>query len=142
MKEIARVDILGVGVHALNSESAIDALSEAVAQNQKGYVCVTGVHGIIEAQDDPSFKEILNQSFLTTHDGMPTVWMGWAYGHKSMDRVYGPEMMAEVCRQSSQRGWTHFFYGGQEGVAEELKAALELRYPGLSVVGTYTPPFR
>jgi exopolysaccharide biosynthesis WecB/TagA/CpsF family protein len=40
------------------------------------------------------------------------------------------------------RGYRHFLYGGKEGVAEELKAELLKRFPGLQIVGTYTPPFR
>lgn len=35
-----------------------------------------------------------------------------------------------------------FFYGGGDGVAERLAANLAARFPGLTVVGTHTPPFR
>jgi len=51
---VPRVDILGVGVHALNMRSAVDILDVAATNGTKGYVTVTGVHGIMEAQDDPS----------------------------------------------------------------------------------------
>ncbi len=40
------------------------------------------------------------------------------------------------------RGYRHFLYGGKPGVAEELAAELSRRFPGLKIVGTYTPPFR
>ena len=109
---VPRVDILGVGVHALNMESAVDILDDAATNGTKGYVTVTGVHGIMEAQDDPSFKHVLNSSLLTTPDGMPTVWIGRSRGFKKMGRVYGPELMLEVCRRSLQAGHTHFIYGG------------------------------
>jgi N-acetylglucosaminyldiphosphoundecaprenol N-acetyl-beta-D-mannosaminyltransferase len=59
-----------------------------------------------------------------------------------MDRVYGPDFMANLCRLSVSRGYRHYLYGGQPGVAQELKGALEDRFPGIQVVGTYTPPFR
>ena len=59
-----------------------------------------------------------------------------------MMQVTGPDLMLRVCEISAQRGYTHFFYGGDVGVADQLKANLEKRYPGLRVVGTYTPPFR
>jgi exopolysaccharide biosynthesis WecB/TagA/CpsF family protein len=36
----------------------------------------------------------------------------------------------------------HFFYGGAEGVAEDLRSKMEARFPGLQIVGTYCPPFR
>ena len=28
---------------------------------------------------------------------MPMVWMGWLRGHREMSRVYGPDLMLEVC---------------------------------------------
>ncbi len=56
-------------------------------------MCVTGVHGIMEAQSDDRFRDILNRSFLTTPDGMPTVWLGRVHGFKHMNRVYGPDYM-------------------------------------------------
>ena len=139
---VPRVDILGVGVHALNMGSAVDILDDAATNGTKGYVTVTGVHGIMEAQDDPSFKRVLNSSLLTTPDGMPTVWIGRSRGFKKMGRVYGPELMLEVCRRSLQTGHTHFIYGGAPGVADDLAQVLQSKFPGLRIVGTHTPPFR
>ena len=139
---VPRVDILGVGVHALNMGSAVDILDDAATNGTKGYVTVTGVHGIMEAQDDPSFKHVLNSSLLTTPDGMPTVWIGRSRGFKKMGRVYGPELMLEVCRRSLQTGHTHFIYGGAPGVADDLARVLQLKFSGLRIVGTHTPPFR
>jgi len=103
---------------------------------------VTGVHGIMEAQKNPAFRSILNSSLLTTPDGTPAVWVGRWQGHSQMRRVFGPEMMLEVCAMSVDKGYTHFLYGGTEGVAEQLKASLLHKFPGLRIVGTCTPPFR
>ena len=59
-----------------------------------------------------------------------------------MDRVYGPDLMLNLCEHGVGEGFTHFFYGGNPGVADDLKRTLENRFPGLRVVGTYCPPFR
>ncbi len=141
-KELARANVLGVGISALNLDLAVAAVAEALDCKKKGYVCVTGVHGVSEAQHDPGFRAILNHSVLTTPDGMPMVWMGRWQGFREMARVYGPDLMLRICEYSQTRGLTHFLYGGAPGVAEELKRRLEQRYPGLRIVGTYTPPFR
>jgi N-acetylglucosaminyldiphosphoundecaprenol N-acetyl-beta-D-mannosaminyltransferase len=47
-----------------------------------------------------------------------------------------------LCQHSVAYGFSHFLYGGVPGVAEELRRQLETRFPGLKIVGTYTPPFR
>jgi len=101
-----------------------------------------GSHGVVEAQDDAAFKNILNGAFLCTPDGMPMVWAGRLRGHREMSRVYGPDLMLDVCAWSESSGCRHFFYGGSEGVAELLAQKLKARFPKLEVCGTFTPPFR
>src|SRR6478672_9249559 len=138
----ARANVLGVGVSVLNLDSAVAAVTRALQSKTKGYICVTGVHGVSEAYKDPEFRSILNHSFLNTPDGMPMVWMGKCQGFRQMGRVYGPDLMLRVCEYTEKAGFSHFFYGGGPGVAEELKARLKSKFPKLSVAGTYTPPFR
>jgi N-acetylglucosaminyldiphosphoundecaprenol N-acetyl-beta-D-mannosaminyltransferase len=138
----ARANVLGVGIDALNMRTAVAAIDAAIASGHKGYVCVTGVHGIMEAQTDEHFRTILNNSFLTTPDGMPTVWVGKRQGFRCMNRVYGPDLMLEICQVSISKAYTHFLYGGKPGVAERLKSVLECQHPGIRIVGAYCPPFR
>jgi len=139
---IERVNVLGVGISVLNLRTALDAIADAVRARRKGYICVTGVHGVMEAQADATLRHILNQAFLCTPDGMPMVWMGWLRGHREMSRVYGPDLMLEVCAWSEKNGCRHFFFGGAPGVAEQLRDNLTKRFPNLQVVGCYAPPFR
>lgn len=137
-----RVNVLGVGISPLNMSLAVAAFQKAIETRIKGYVCVTGVHGVSEAQENPQFRTILNGAYLNTPDGMPMVWMGRLAGHHEMSRVYGPDLLPEICRVSEQTNWRHFFYGGAPGVAELLADTLRATYPKLTVAGTYTPPFR
>ena len=139
---IQRVNVLGVGISVLNLQLAVDAIASAVEHRRMGYVCVTGVHGVTEAQSDSSFRGILNHSFLCTPDGMPMVWMGKLGGYRQMGRVYGPDLMLEVFRWSQNQPVKHFLFGGAPGVAEALKASMEKRFPGVQIPGCYTPPFR
>jgi N-acetylglucosaminyldiphosphoundecaprenol N-acetyl-beta-D-mannosaminyltransferase len=139
---LPRVNVLGVGISALNLDLAVSKVVEALEQKRKGYVCVTGVHGVSEAQEDSAFRAILNRAFLNTPDGMPMVWMGKLQGVREMGRVYGPDLMLRLFELSQTRSFTHFFYGGGPGIAEELKRKLETRFPGVRIVGTFTPPFR
>ncbi len=137
-----RVNVLGVGLSVLNQARAREVLFDAVRAGQRGYVTVTGVHGVTECQSDDRLRDIHNRALLCTPDGMPMVWMGKLHGHREMERVYGPDLMLNLCEHSVAPGFTHFFYGGNTGVADDLKRTLENRFPGLRVVGTYCPPFR
>jgi N-acetylglucosaminyldiphosphoundecaprenol N-acetyl-beta-D-mannosaminyltransferase len=139
---IKRVNVLGVGISVLNLQAALDEIAAAVREKRKGYICVRDAHGVMLAQKDAAFRRILNEAFLCTPDGMPMVWMGKLRGHREMSRVYGPDLMLEVCAWSEKNPCRHFFYGGTSGVAEELREKLTARFPKLQIVGCYTPPFR
>jgi N-acetylglucosaminyldiphosphoundecaprenol N-acetyl-beta-D-mannosaminyltransferase len=142
LMEIPRIDVLGVGISAINMDQAVAELARWVDDGEQHYVCVTGVHGVMESQSDRELLEIHNRSGLTTPDGMPMVWAGKRAGADAMSRVYGPDLMLEICARSAEQGWRHFFYGGKEGVPELLARKLQERFEGLEVVGTYSPPFR
>jgi len=138
---IPRFDVLGVQVSAIDIPTATDEIGRWIEQRERQYVCVTGVHGVMESQSDAELLAIHNQSGLTTPDGMPMVWAGkWA--GLPIERVYGPDLMLALCERAVEEGWTSYFYGGAEGVPERLAQKLTARFPGLRVVGTYSPPFR
>ena len=106
------------------------------------YVCFCDVNSVSCARRDPAHLAALNQSFLTTPDGMPLVWLGRRAGHRHVTRVYGPDLLLEVCAATAGSDLTHFFYGAGPGTAEALAASLQARFPGLRIAGTHTPPFR
>ncbi len=139
---VPRVDVLGVEISAVNMKMTLDTVIGWVISNDRQYVCVTGVHGVMESQRDSELAAIHNNAGLTTPDGMPMVWAGRAAGAHWIQRVYGPDMMLAVLAEAQARSWSSFLYGGAPGVPELLAARLEQRFPGLQVAGTHSPPFR
>nr|HID14252.1 glycosyltransferase [Anaerolineae bacterium] len=142
LETLKRVNVLGVGVSAVNMAITLETIEDWIARREPHYVCVTGVHGVMESQRDPEVRRIHNASGLTTPDGMPLVWLSRLRGRRHVERVYGPDLMVALCERSAERQYRHFFYGGARGVPEQLAANLRRRFPRLQVVGTYSPPFR
>ena len=141
--EYPRVDVLGVGISAINMSMAVDQVTRWIDNaGPSRYVCVTGVHGVMESQRDRDLMRIHNESGMTTPDGMPMVWAGHRAGAAWMDRVYGPDLMLEILSHGLARGWKSFLYGGKEGVVDLLRTKLVERFPKVQIVGTHTPPFR
>jgi N-acetylglucosaminyldiphosphoundecaprenol N-acetyl-beta-D-mannosaminyltransferase len=139
---IVRANILGVGVSAINMAQALETIDAWIQKREQYYVCVTGVHGIMESQRDARLKEVHNQAGLVTPDGMPLVWLNWLNGFSWVERVYGPDLMLALCEQSLIKGYRHYFYGGGKGVADRLIARLTQRFPGLQIAGSWSPLFR
>jgi N-acetylglucosaminyldiphosphoundecaprenol N-acetyl-beta-D-mannosaminyltransferase len=137
-----RVDVLGVCVDAIDMQIAVERIARWIATREQHYVCVTGVHGVMEAQDDAELLGIHNRSGMTTPDGMPLVWAAHHAGASRTQRVCGTELLPTVAEHAARAGWRFFFYGGKEGVPELLAKRLTARFPGLQIVGTHSPPFR
>jgi N-acetylglucosaminyldiphosphoundecaprenol N-acetyl-beta-D-mannosaminyltransferase len=139
---IFRVDVLGVGVSTVTPDMAIDTLAGWIERRERRYVCVTGVHGVMESQRDPGLLEIHNDSGLTVPDGMPMVWACRRVGADWVSRVYGPDLMRSVCARGATVGWRMFLYGATPEILERLARTLRQSYPGLQIVGSISPPFR
>lgn len=139
---IQRNNILGVGVSAIDMAQALDTIETWIAERRQHYICVTGVHGVMESQSDERLRRIHNAAGLVTPDGMPLVWLLRLAGHRHVERVYGPDLMLALCERSVARGYRHYLYGGTDEVAGRLAANLGRRFPGLRIAGRYSPPFR
>lgn len=135
--------VLGVPVDAVELPE-VCARVEQWIERRDGcrYVAVTGMHGIVEAQRDPTFKSILNAADLVVADGMPLVWLSRLRGRPLERRVYGPELMLELCRQTASSPCRHFLVGGAPGVADRAATLLKDRFPGLMISGTCSPPYQ
>jgi N-acetylglucosaminyldiphosphoundecaprenol N-acetyl-beta-D-mannosaminyltransferase len=138
----SRVDVLGVGISAVTQAQSVDAIGSWIAGDDRKYICVTGVHGVMECQRSAGLLGIHERSGLTVPDGVPLVWAAHHAGAEHVERVYGPDLMLAACERAASKGWRCFFYGGQDGVPELLAKQLVERFPGLQVAGCYSPPFR
>ena len=144
MTEVAdpRVNVLGVGVSAIDIPRALDTIAHWMEAGEQHYVCVATVYGVMESQRDPAFRAIHNKAGMVTPDGVPLVWTGRLQGFSNITRVYGPDLLLACCERFLSQNCRHFFYGAGEGVPELLADRLASRFPGLVVAGTFSPPFR
>lgn len=135
-------NVLGVSIDAVNMAQALTMVRARLRQGRKGYVCFVDVHGVLEALKSQSVAEAYAQAAMAMPDGTPTVWVGRMQGRREMSYVTGPGMMSEIFRRVEFAGYSHYFYGGEPGVADDLAATLCRKYPWTRIVGIYTPPFR
>jgi N-acetylglucosaminyldiphosphoundecaprenol N-acetyl-beta-D-mannosaminyltransferase len=133
--------ILGVPVSVVDMASAVAAIVGWTKAGVSNYVCVRDVHGVMLAQEDAEFLAIHEKAGLVTPDGMPLVWIARLREGKAVGRVCGADLVDALSSVSERQGLRHYFYGGKPGVAESMVAALQARYSGLNVVGTFSPPF-
>lgn len=139
---IPTINILGVDIAAINMEWLINFSKLYVKKLSGDYICVSNVHTTVIAFEDEAYREIQNGGILAIPDGGPLSTVGRRRGAKKMQRTTGPSYMGEILEESLQYGWKHYFYGSTSETLNKLKIMLEKRYPGLQIVGMYSPPFR
>src|SRR6184192_1084186 len=141
VKSHPRFLLLGVLVDAVQIPDVISQMELWIHEKTGCHsIAATGMNGIVEAQHDPAFKQILNATNLVVPDGMPLVWLGRRRGHVLPRRVYGPDLLLAFCEETAGRGYRHFFYGAERDpdVAKGLAKKIEQRFPGTTVAGTYS----
>lgn len=137
-----RTDILGVPVSLTDIATAVAEIGRPVDERAGGYVCAADVNSIMQAQRNSAHMDALHAARVVLPDGTPLVWAARMRGHRDIKRVPGPDIMLALCASGLDKGWRHYFYGGAEGVVEDLAATLSRQFPGLEVAGMQSPPFR
>ena len=117
-------------------------LSSGLRTKLPAMTTAMGVAGIVESRRNQTLQRILNESVLNTPDGMPLVWLGKMAGYRAIDRVYGPDLLRDVCAYGEDKGWRHYFWGAAPGIVEKLKKVLEEKHPKIEISGICCPPFR
>jgi N-acetylglucosaminyldiphosphoundecaprenol N-acetyl-beta-D-mannosaminyltransferase len=139
---ISRHTVLGIGISAVSMDQAAEQVCAWARTRARATVAVAAVHSVVDAQDDPVVKAAMDGADLCVPDGVPLVWLLRRAGFSHVTRVFGPDLMLAVCARLAAEGARMFYYGGAEGVADDLARAMEGRFPGLRTAGAWTPPFR
>lgn len=139
------IKILGIPIYDRDIETAVNQIlsyskSTSISDINR-CISATSAHGIIEAQFDEELRNILQSFYWNLPDGMPNVWVARLKGAKHIQRCYGPAFFKALLMASIKTPHTHFFCGGKEGVAEQLKHTVS-GWGNQQLVGTFCPPFR
>ena len=131
-----------VSLSAMTLESARDRVVNWIESGQNHYVNICTADTVVQCYDRPDMARIVVNAGMATTDGMPLVWMAKHFGCTDVSRVYGPDLMLELCALSEEKGYTHYFYGATDEVLDELRKNLLGKFPKLKIAGLYSPPFR
>lgn len=142
LTHLKKFQVLDVNVSAITMDDVLAFIDDSIKHRRKAYICVAPVSTVIDCQNDSVYKTIINRADIVTPDGMPIVWIGRSKGYKNIQRVYGPDLMLEVCKMSQEKGYRHYFYGSAPETCHLLEAKLKERFSRLSIVGKFSPPFR
>ncbi len=131
-----------VAFNLVDYEAAFSTIIDWIRLGRHDYVTLVNPHSVLLCNRDPQMRQALQQAGMVLPDGVGIILAARLLGYPHHGRVTGPNFMLNVCNWGRSVGYSHFFYGGGPGIADQLAERLCRLFPGLRVAGTFCPPFR
>jgi N-acetylglucosaminyldiphosphoundecaprenol N-acetyl-beta-D-mannosaminyltransferase len=139
---VRRLSILGTPIDILSMESLLAIMEGWIHERDRAHwIACTNSHGVMEALRDDTFRRVLESADLSIPDGYRMVKIARRQGHAA-EQLTGADLMGRFCDRVRLRDYTSYFYGDTEEVLGKLVENLTVKYPGLKIAGTLSPPFR
>lgn len=136
-----RMEFLNTQVDNLTMDETLDRIEQLISLNKNAYVVTPNVDHIVQLEHGGVLCEVYQDADLILTDGKPLIWISELYGTPIKEKISGSDLFPLLCQRAAQKGYKMFFLGAAEGVAAKAAENLMAKYPGLQVVGTYSPPF-
>lgn len=135
-------DVLGVQFDLADYQMVMETVRRWKTSGERRYIVLTPPHSVLMCHSDADLRQATACAGMTLPDGVGIIVAADVLRYPHHGRVTGPTLMLKLCEWGRDKDLSHYFYGGQEGTVERLVDRLHSLFPGLRVVGTYSPPFR
>ena len=136
-----KVTLFGLPFDSLTMGETLAAIERLIAQKKSAMLFTPNVQRVVAASRDASIRQIYRQADLLLPDGMPLYWSSRLLRRGLKERVAGSDLLFTFCERAARKRYRVFFLGAAPGVAADAADKLRVKYPGLIVAGTYSPPF-
>lgn len=136
-----RMKFINTYIDNCTKEEAIEYIEKCIGERRIGHIITPNVDQIVRIEKDDYFRKICNNAELLLVDGTPLLWIAKWYGTPIKEKICGSDLVPKLCEVAAKKGYKVFLLGAAEGVAVKAALNLQKKYPGLNIVGTYSPPF-
>lgn len=138
---MARIRFINTSVDNFTANEAIERIDDLIPKRQEAYVVTPNLDHIVLLEKDKEFAEAYCHADLVLTDGKPLIWLSKWMGNPIKEKISGSDLLPMVCKLAADKGYTMFFLGAAEGIAQKAAENLCLKFPGLRVEGVYSPPY-
>lgn len=136
-------NLLGLSFDAVGMDGTVQAVLDAIAEDQKLFLSTPNLNFLVASLKSKDFRNSVLNSDLSIADGMPIVFMCKLLDIPITERVAGSSLIDELrkneyCKKNSIKV---FFFGGQDGIAQQAHEILNGEQCGLRSVGYLNPGF-
>lgn len=127
--------ILNTKIDDISTSEVIKFIKQTIEQNKKAHICTTNNEFVLEAQRNSIFRKIINSAELSLPDSTGIVWAVKFLFKNTISRIAGVDLFEMICELSAKNEYRIFLLGGKTGVAGDTKKILQMKYPGIHIVG-------
>jgi exopolysaccharide biosynthesis WecB/TagA/CpsF family protein len=130
-----RVTLFGLTIDPLTMDQTIAEIDRLIAAGGVHQHVVVNVAKVVQAERDPSFRDIVNACDLISADGQPIVWVSRLLGRPLPQRVTGIDLMVRLFRRAEEAGHSVYLLGATERAVKAVVERLEREHPRLRIAG-------
>jgi N-acetylglucosaminyldiphosphoundecaprenol N-acetyl-beta-D-mannosaminyltransferase len=137
MKTESAYKILGVRVDNLSRKEILDKIESFLDEEKFHQIATVNPEFILEAQDNPEFKNILNNCALNVADGFGVRCAFWRFGKNLKSRLTGSDLIFNILEVADKKKLGVFLAINKSGLSkfQEIKKAILKKYPDLEIEG-------
>lgn len=138
---MARIKFMNTCIDNLTMSETLNEIDKLIQKKICSYVVTPNVDHIVRLEKDEELQKVYKNASLILTDGKPLIWISKWYKTPIKEKISGSDLFPRVCQLAANKNYTMYFLGAAEGVADTAARNLMKKYPGLNIVGTYSPPF-
>ncbi|MEX1039562.1 MAG: WecB/TagA/CpsF family glycosyltransferase [Pirellulaceae bacterium] len=139
-----RVQLFGVEIDSLRMSEAVEQVIQWTNTPRTGavrFVVTPNVDHTVLLQHNAGLRDAYADASLVLADGWPVVWAAKMLGKPLPERVTGSDLVpALFSAATGGQPLRTFLLGAAPGVAKRAAESIHAKWPGVMVVGTYSPP--
>lgn len=138
---MARIKFMNTCIDNLTMSETLNEIDKLIQKKKCSYVVTPNVDHIVRLEKDEELQKVYKNASLVLTDGKPLIWISKWYKTPIKEKISGSDLFPRVCQLAANKNYTIYLLGAAEGVADTAAKNLMKKYPGLNIVGTYSPPF-
>ncbi len=138
-----RIPLFGIQIDPVTMQQALaQSLAWVTEPLQKCHLIVTpNLDHVVRLPHDAAMRGAYVRADLVVADGWPVVMASRWLGRPLPERVAGSDLVPGLLAAGRREGMTVYLLGGLPGVARVAADRILKDWPGVRVVGTYSPPW-
>ena len=137
---MSRMFFMNTEIDNLTMDEALERIDQLIQEDKCAYVVTPNVDHLVKLEQSVELAEVYKHADLILTDGKPLIWISKLYKTPIKEKISGSDLFPRLCKMAANKGYRMYFLGAAEGVAAKAAENLTKKYPGLQVVGTYSPP--